>query len=147
MAKKSKVTPLRRGNLILLFWMQFDLTQKLELNYKQEDCGHTDFTVTSVTTGRVASSNKTIVGVKPLHMSLKWKRLMRKTLIWKEPMSRDHPPFNFDAFSTHQPCLSHSLCQPKKEKKKRKKKGVMRNEVTTFQTSKGCVTLWPCHLH
>jgi hypothetical protein len=37
-------------------------------------------------------------------------------------MSGDHPPFNFDAFSTHQPRLSRSLCQPKKEKEKRKKK-------------------------
>jgi hypothetical protein len=25
----------------------------------------------------------------------------------------------------------------------KKKEGVMRNEVKTFQTSKGCVTLWP----
>jgi len=42
-------SPLWRGNFILLFWMQFDLTQKLELNNKQEDCGHTNFMVMSVT--------------------------------------------------------------------------------------------------
>jgi hypothetical protein len=63
-------SPLWRGNLSLIFWMQFDLTQKLELNNKQEDWGHTNFKVMIVTTGRVASSNNTIVGVKPLHICL-----------------------------------------------------------------------------
>jgi hypothetical protein len=53
-------------------------------------------------------------------------------------MREDRPPFNFDAFSTHQPHLSCYLRQPKKKKKE---KSVMRNKVKTFQTSKGV-----CHI-
>jgi hypothetical protein len=47
-------------------------------------------------------------------------------------MRGDHPPFNFDAFSTHQPRLSYYLCQP--QNKRKRKKDVMRNKVKTIQT-------------
>jgi uncharacterized membrane protein (UPF0182 family) len=39
--------------------------------------------------------------LKPLLLSLKWSFIMMM-LIWKEPMKRDHPPFNFNAFFTNQ---------------------------------------------